>query len=163
MSDKDDKMRELEKLIESQLWHPHSIHQGMPDLYITESACRAILRSALDAKDAEHKAELEKLRARVVEMEAENGRLKGRIDGLEIAICMGDAPCKKCGYNGPGYYQPDKHPCAAEYHSAQQPAEGRCTECGIPGNEVCGIPRSDDSLILNGDCIRCGHSRTCHE
>jgi hypothetical protein len=25
---------------------------------------------------------------------------------------LSDAPCDKCGYNGEGYYQPDKHPCA---------------------------------------------------
>ena len=30
------------------------------------------------------------------------------------------APCYICGYNGPGYYQPDTHPCAAKYHAAQQ-------------------------------------------
>jgi hypothetical protein len=22
-------------------------------------------------------------------------------------------PCSKCGYNGPGYFQPDTHPCAS--------------------------------------------------
>lgn len=26
---------------------------------------------------------------------------------------LSDAPCNVCGYNGPGYYQPDTHPCAA--------------------------------------------------
>ena len=29
------------------------------------------------------------------------------------------APCYLCGYNGPGYYQPDTHPCAAKYHATQ--------------------------------------------
>ena len=24
---------------------------------------------------------------------------------------MSDAPCKICGYNGPGFYQPNTHPC----------------------------------------------------
>jgi cytochrome c len=24
--------------------------------------------------------------------------------------------CPICGYNGPGYFQPDKHPCAKYYH-----------------------------------------------
>ena len=28
------------------------------------------------------------------------------------------APCFLCGYNGGGYYQPDTHPCAREYHQA---------------------------------------------
>lgn len=27
------------------------------------------------------------------------------------------APCYLCGYNGPGYYQPDTHACAARYHN----------------------------------------------
>lgn len=26
-------------------------------------------------------------------------------------------PCFCCGYNGPGYYQPDTHPCAARHHA----------------------------------------------
>lgn len=29
------------------------------------------------------------------------------------------APCYLCGYNGPGYFQPETHPCAALYHAAQ--------------------------------------------
>ena len=27
------------------------------------------------------------------------------------------APCYLCGYNGPGYFQPETHPCAATYHA----------------------------------------------
>lgn len=26
---------------------------------------------------------------------------------------LSEAPCSKCGYNGPGYYQPSTHQCAA--------------------------------------------------
>lgn len=29
---------------------------------------------------------------------------------------MFSPPCFVCGYNGPGYYQPDKHPCAKRHH-----------------------------------------------
>ena len=29
---------------------------------------------------------------------------------------MRNAPCFKCGYNGEGYYQADKHPCAHQHH-----------------------------------------------
>jgi hypothetical protein len=29
------------------------------------------------------------------------------------------APCYLCGYNGPGYFQSETHPCAALYHAAQ--------------------------------------------
>lgn len=31
-----------------------------------------------------------------------------------------EAPCFLCGYNGPGYYQPEQHPCAALYHEAMK-------------------------------------------
>ena len=36
--------------------------------------------------------------------------------GLELnwelhAAPMPEAPCPRCGYNGEGFYQPDKHPC----------------------------------------------------
>lgn len=30
------------------------------------------------------------------------------------------APCFICGYNGQGYYQPDTHPCASEYHRRRE-------------------------------------------
>jgi len=29
---------------------------------------------------------------------------------------MEKPPCFRCGYNGEGYYQPDKHPCAELHH-----------------------------------------------
>jgi len=29
---------------------------------------------------------------------------------------MDNPPCFKCGYNGPGYYNPKKHPCAYHHH-----------------------------------------------
>lgn len=31
-----------------------------------------------------------------------------------------EAPCFLCGYNDPGYYQPEQHPCAALYHEAME-------------------------------------------
>lgn len=37
---------------------------------------------------------------------------------------LSDAPCKKCGYNGVGYYQPDTHPCAATQNQPAGCAEG---------------------------------------
>ena len=33
------------------------------------------------------------------------------------------APCYLCGYNGPGYYQPGTHSCAAKYHATQPTGE----------------------------------------
>ena len=29
---------------------------------------------------------------------------------------MNEAPCFICGYNGEGFYQPDKHKCAERHH-----------------------------------------------
>lgn len=29
---------------------------------------------------------------------------------------MEQAPCFCCGYNGPGYFQPDTHKCAQRHH-----------------------------------------------
>jgi len=37
-------------------------------------------------------------------------------DRLFASGAMEQAPCFCCGYNGPGYYQPDKHPCAKRHH-----------------------------------------------
>ena len=48
-------------------------------------------------------------------------RLQSRIPGLEdrlfTAGAMEQAPCFCCGYNGPGYFSPRKHPCAARHHN----------------------------------------------
>lgn len=38
---------------------------------------------------------------------------------------LSDAPCDKCGYNGEGYYQPDKHPCAEEHHEARKAGKSK--------------------------------------
>ena len=37
---------------------------------------------------------------------------------------MALAPCFACGYNGPNYFQPDVHPCAARHHAAIAQQEG---------------------------------------
>lgn len=49
------------------------------------------------------------LRARVAELEAERDRLSAQLRARGLS----PAPCDVCGYNGPGYYQPETHPCAA--------------------------------------------------
>ena len=41
------------------------------------------------------------------------------VDGAVDKARFKRAPCYLCGYNGPGYYQPDTHPCAAKYHATQ--------------------------------------------
>lgn len=52
--------------------------------------------------------QVERLTARVAELE----------DRLFAYGAMDDPPCFCCGYNGPGYFQPDKHPCAKRHHAA---------------------------------------------
>lgn len=37
---------------------------------------------------------------------------------IDTAKFMNRPPCYICGYNGPGYYDSVKHPCAAHYHAA---------------------------------------------
>ena len=40
--------------------------------------------------------------------------------GLDARFAAGDmnkSPCFACGYNGPGYYQPETHACAARHHA----------------------------------------------
>lgn len=48
------------------------------------------------------------------EADAEIERLRALLFSLGV---MEQAPCFCCGYNGPGYFQPDIHPCAALHHS----------------------------------------------
>ena len=43
-------------------------------------------------------------------------RIKELEDMLFARGAMEEAPCFCCGYNGPGYYQPDTHPCAKRHH-----------------------------------------------
>lgn len=40
-------------------------------------------------------------------------RLKDKLFALRA---MEHPPCFVCGYNGPGYFQPSQHPCAAKHH-----------------------------------------------
>ena len=36
---------------------------------------------------------------------------------------MTEPPCFVCGYNGEGYYNPTKHPCAAHHHALAEKAK----------------------------------------
>ncbi len=50
----------------------------------------------------------------------EIARLYEKIEKYEKILfslgAMNKAPCFKCGYNGPGYFQPNSHPCAKMHH-----------------------------------------------
>jgi len=43
-------------------------------------------------------------------------RLRTLEDMLFVRGAMEEAPCFCCGYNGPGYYNQDLHPCAKRHH-----------------------------------------------
>jgi len=57
----------------------------------------------------------------------EKDLLKAKVKRLEDILfargAMEEAPCFCCGYNGPGYYQPDQHPCAKRHHKLTANAE----------------------------------------
>lgn len=47
----------------------------------------------------------------------ENRRRVSRLEDMLFKRgAMNEAPCFCCGYNGPGYYQPEIHPCAKRHH-----------------------------------------------
>lgn len=53
------------------------------------------------------------LRREIKQLEGQKRRLENM---LFAAGRMEQAPCFVCGYNGPGYYQPGQHRCAARHH-----------------------------------------------
>jgi hypothetical protein len=70
-----------------------------------------------------HRDKLDTPEYRIAALEAENERLRAAIP----PDAWKKAPCCICGYNGPGYYQPETHPCAARAEKAEKKVanEGR--------------------------------------
>lgn len=70
-------------------------------------------------------AEIEAMRHVVEDVCALLTSRDDRIADLEHKLfslgAMEEAPCFCCGYNGPGYYDPEKHTCAARHHEARKP------------------------------------------
>lgn len=54
---------------------------------------------------------------RYTALERENAALRSELEAAERKLIgtgiWREAPCCICGYNGPGYFQPSKHSCAA--------------------------------------------------
>lgn len=71
-------------------------------------------RAALTAQDEAL------LRQAIRDMEAADAVQPAAVDGAIDRARFEVAPCYLCGYNGPGYYRPDTHPCAAKYHAVQE-------------------------------------------
>lgn len=64
---------------------------------------------------------------RYVAMATENESLQSQLAAANEQIRrlwpakLSAAPCSICGYNGPGYYQAETHPCAAQKADADAP------------------------------------------
>lgn len=66
--------------------------------------------------------EINRLRSEVESLRAENvGLRRMAVKNFDCDAFRLDPPCYICGYNGEGYFNPDKHPCAAVYHEASAP------------------------------------------
>lgn len=69
--------------------------------------------------------ELHEARAAIRERDERIAELSVR---LAAGHDFGTPPCPICDYNGEGYFQPDKHPCATMYHAARKKATGIVTQ-----------------------------------
>ena len=55
----------------------------------------------------------------ITDLRCEMDRLKEQYARIVVKTKrFEEGNCPLCGYNGPGYFQPDKHPCAKYYHEA---------------------------------------------
>jgi hypothetical protein len=67
---------------------------------------------------------------------------------------LSPAPCDVCGYNGPGYYQPATHPCAAPVPPSQEAREE-----SVPASIVAGALFDFAGFLTTRDtAIRVGAS-----
>lgn len=77
-----------------------------------------------DRAIAEARAFFDEHAAVVARAESAERQVRALQDRLFMRGEMALAPCFVCGYNGPNYYQPDVHPCAARHHAALAQQEG---------------------------------------
>jgi len=70
---------------------------------------RENVRSTIEQAEAKF-AESESIRA---DQAIKRGIAEAKLARVVARAGLSDAPCDLCGYNGPGYYQPNTHPCAA--------------------------------------------------
>ena len=81
------------------------------DRYTRIKESGKILDSFGDALDMVE--ELESLRKQLEQAEARCMKFEEMLFALGA---MNSGPCFSCGYNGPGFYNPENHPCAAKHH-----------------------------------------------
>lgn len=79
--------------------------------------CAQVLVEERGVSLAAAQSDLARLAKSNAELRAEVERLRAQIEAMPFnEIAFESPPCYLCGYNGPRYYQPDTHPCAAKYH-----------------------------------------------
>jgi hypothetical protein len=92
-----------------------------------EKCFEPLLKRADEIMDSERQGTTERIR----QTEAKRDDLFSKLAAARVEVerlagvafkagVMDHAPCFYCGYNGEGYYQPDKHPCAARHHKAME-------------------------------------------
>ena len=116
-----------------------------------ERVCKAIERAMDNENPFRFIAEADMAPERAPSMKDADRMLSGprRAAGHLDRKRFERAPCYLCGYNGEGYYQPDKHPCAARYHAQQPAADPRSTHRVWRGDDwqPCYCEATDDHRI----------------
>lgn len=82
-----------------------------------EAACKLEneLRVAGSLRELKLMGEVDELRKQLADLRVDRDVLAAR---LAADHRFSEAPCPICDYNGPGYFQPSTHPCAAMFHAA---------------------------------------------
>lgn len=71
------------------------------------------------------KDNLDKTHCIVHEYMKQQTRITELEDLLFFFGAMNFPPCFCCGYNGPGYYQPEKHKCVHRHYASKNSKTGR--------------------------------------
>jgi hypothetical protein len=92
-------------------------HMARCVMPVVEEHIRALVwaKAEAEALVMSHEGRLERAEQRVRDLEGALERVKRH---RLFRTMFESAPCILCGYSGPGYYQPDAHPCAKVYHAA---------------------------------------------
>jgi len=91
---------QLRKDIE-EMTKDRDIHKGMATGYMQLAS--------------KHESERDELTKQLADLRGDRDTLAAR---LAADHRFSEAPCPICDYNGPGYFQPSTHPCAAMFHAA---------------------------------------------
>ena len=86
---------------------------------IDDTLTAAVARLLADAnEEPAHTPWSRDVRTVLSALEAAQADARRYADALFSLGAMRDPPCFFCGYDGPGYFQPNHHPCARRHHAA---------------------------------------------